>query len=209
MSITVKYSQSYICYHTTYSFRIGTLCVVLSLFLFLNFLAKHFLHEFWEMIGYLLNTVIFIISGTIIGKKWADDGNVVSRKDLLMGLILYAWVHVARAVALFIAQPFVNKRVCGGRCTSYDFDWRQSIVMWWGGLRGAVGLALGLIVAESPLWDKKNYHGIPEDRKAFFRDGVIFNVGFVAGMTLLINGVTMGPLVKCLGLTKPTSDIQQ
>ena len=61
------------------------------------------------MIGYLLNTVIFIISGTIIGKKWADDGNVVSRKDLLMGLILYAWVHVARAVALFIAQPFVQR----------------------------------------------------------------------------------------------------
>lgn len=143
--------------------------------------AKHFLHEFWEMIGYLLNTIVFIISGTIIGRKWADDANVVSRKDLVMGLILYLWVHVARFVALFVAQPFVNKTVCHGKCTSYDFDWRQSVVMWWGGLRGAVGLALGLIVAESPYWDKNKYIGIPEDRKAFFRDGIIFNIGFVAG----------------------------
>ena len=30
-------------------------------------------------------------------------------------------------------------------------------------------------------WDKNKYIGIPEDRKAFFRDGIIFNIGFVAG----------------------------
>merc|ERR1712166_623667 len=111
--------------------------------------------------------MVFIISGTIIGRKMADDANVVSRYDFTMGLILYLWVHVARAIALLVAQPFVNKRVCWGKCTGYDFDWRQSIVMWWGGLRGAVGLALGLIVAESPYWDKHQYIGIPEDRKAF------------------------------------------
>ena len=171
--------------------------------------AKHFLHEFWEMIGYLLNTMVFIISGTIIGRKMADDANVVSRYDFTMGLILYLWVHVARAIALLVAQPFVNKRVCWGKCTGYDFDWRQSVVMWWGGLRGAVGLALGLIVAESPYWDKHQYIGIPEDRKAFFRDGVIFNIGFVAGMTLFVNGVTMGPLVRLLGLNKQSSEIAE
>ena len=93
--------------------------------------AKHFLHEFWEMIGYLLNTFVFIISGTIIGRKWADDANVVSRYDLTMGLILYLWVHVARAVALFVAQPFVNKRVCSGRLSSYDFSWRQVRSLLW------------------------------------------------------------------------------
>jgi NhaP-type Na+/H+ or K+/H+ antiporter len=171
--------------------------------------AKHFLHEFWEMIGYLLNTMVFIISGTIIGRKWADDSNAVSTRDLTMGMIMYLWVHVARAVALLVAQPFVNKTVCGGRCTSYDFDWRQSVVMWWGGLRGAVGLALGLIVAESPFWDQRLYTGIPEDVKSFYRDGVIFNIGFVAGMTLLVNGVTMGPLVRCLGLNKQGSEIAE
>ena len=106
--------------------------------------------------------MVFIISGTIIGRKLSDDANSISFRDFGMGFILYFWVHVARAVALFVAQPFINKHVCGGRCTGYDFDWRQTIVMWWGGLRGAVGLALGLIVAESPYWDKHLYTGIPD-----------------------------------------------
>lgn len=180
--------------------------------------AKHFLHEFWEMLGYLLNTMIFIISGTVIGRKWADDANAVSRKDLGMVFIIYLWIHVARAISLFVSQPFINKHVCtcgrkfedgGGRCTSYDFNWRQSVVMWWGGLRGAVGLALALIVSESPLWSNTIYQSIPNSTKAFYRDGVIFNVGFTALLTLLINGVTMGPLVRMLGLSKQSSEIAE
>ena len=73
--------------------------------------AKHFLHEFWEMLGYLLNTMIFIISGTVIGRKWADDSNAVSRKDIPMVIIIYLWIHVARAVSLFVSQPFSINRV--------------------------------------------------------------------------------------------------
>ena len=180
--------------------------------------AKHFLHEFWEMLGYLLNTMIFIISGTVIGRKWADDSNAVSRKDLPMVIIIYLWIHVARAISLFVSQPFVNKHVCtcgrrfedgGGRCTSYDFNWRQSVVMWWGGLRGAVGLALGLIVSENPFWRNDAYKSIPNETKSFYRDAAIFNIGLVALLTLTINGVTMGPLVRMLGLSKQSSEIAE
>ena len=77
------------------------------------------------------------------------------------------------------------------------------------GLRGAVGLALGLIVAESPYWDRHQYLGIPEERKVFFRDGVLFIIGGVAALTLLINGTTIGALVKYLGLNKLTSEIAE
>ena len=113
----------------------------LSIFLF---------HCFPNKFRYILNTLIFIISGTIIGRKWADDGNLVSRRDIISGIVLYLVVHLARFFGILSAQAWVNKRCCKGRFTSYDFDWRQSVVMWWGGLRGAVGLALALIVAESP-----------------------------------------------------------
>jgi len=170
--------------------------------------AKHFMGEFWELVGYLLNTLVFIISGTVIGRKWADDSNQVSRHDLAVAFILWLWIHVARACAIFVAQPFVNKQV-GGDWSLYDFNWRHSMVMWWGGLRGAVGLALGLIVAESPYWQKGQYSGIPESRKVFYRDGVLFNIGFVATLTLVVNGTTMGTLVKYLGLNKTTSEIAE
>lgn len=32
----------------------------------------------------------------------------------------------------------------------YRIDWKQVIVITWGGLRGAVGLALALVVAQTP-----------------------------------------------------------
>ena len=32
----------------------------------------------------------------------------------------------------------------------YSIDWKQIIVITWGGLRGAVGLALALVVAQTP-----------------------------------------------------------
>ena len=32
----------------------------------------------------------------------------------------------------------------------YSIDWKQIIVITWGGLRGAVGLALALVMAQTP-----------------------------------------------------------
>jgi NhaP-type Na+/H+ or K+/H+ antiporter len=32
----------------------------------------------------------------------------------------------------------------------YSIDWKQVIVITWGGLRGAVGLALALVIAQTP-----------------------------------------------------------
>ena len=121
---------------------VPVLVLVLTLNLSLSLLSNKF--------RYILNTLIFIISGTIIGRKWADDGNLVSRRDIISGIVLYLVVHLARFFGILSAQACVNKRCCKGRFTSYDFDWRQSVVMWWGGLRAAVGLALALIVPESP-----------------------------------------------------------
>ena len=53
--------------------------------------TQHFLHEFWELLGYLLNTFIFIFSGTIIGRKWADPLNVTSTADLPVVIIIWLW----------------------------------------------------------------------------------------------------------------------
>lgn len=35
----------------------------------------------------------------------------------------------------------------------YGFDWSKGVVMWWGALRGAVSLALALLVAEDDYLD--------------------------------------------------------
>jgi NhaP-type Na+/H+ or K+/H+ antiporter len=160
---------------------------------------EEFVEEFWEMIGWILNTLIFVISGKIVGYVFGDALNEVTLYDLLLTLYIYVVCHIARGVAILVAQPFINKQCCGGRYAYYDFNWRHSVVMWWGGLRGAVGLALAMIVAEDSYWDQP---WIDKDARATFKEGTVYHVGLIATMTLVINGPLTGPLVRYLGLDK-------
>ena len=61
------------------------------------------------------------------------------------------------------------------------------------GLRGAVGLALALMVTNS----KK----VPK----YIQDVILLHVGGVALLTLLINATTTGALVRKLGLSKSSA----
>lgn len=64
--------------------------------------------------------------------------------------------------------------------------------MTWGGLRGAVGLALSLIVdLDVNRIDPK------------FRALTIFYMGVIAALTLLVNGTSMPVILNFLGVTKP------
>jgi NhaP-type Na+/H+ or K+/H+ antiporter len=161
--------------------------------------VEEFVEEFWEMLGWLLNTLIFIIAGKIVGYIFGDALNRVTLTDLWLTLYIYVACHVARGIAILVAQPFINKDCCGGKCAYYDFNWRHSVVMWWGGLRGAVGLALAMIVSEDSYWDQP---WIDTDARATFKEGTVYHVGLIATMTLVINGPLTGPLVRYLGLDK-------
>src|SRR5690606_30769261 len=66
------------------------------------------------------------------------------------------------------------------------------IVMWWGGLRGAVSLALALAVTEQ--------HNVPYEARQFI---AVATTGFVL-MTLFINGVSLRKLIGRLGLNQLT-----
>src|SRR5690606_35056442 len=65
--------------------------------------------------------------------------------------------------------------------------------MWWGALRGAIGLALALIVESSPM--------IPQE----VRDEFLFLTAGIVTMTLLINATTMKAVAQKLGLTSISS----
>lgn len=72
----------------------------------------------------------------------------------------------------------------------YGLTFKQGIVLGYSGLRGAVSLILALTV----------YLDHEIDRS--IRDIVIFHTAGVALLTLLINGTTIGVLVRCLGLMR-------
>lgn len=60
-------------------------------------------------------------------------------EDFGWGIFFYVMANVIRFAMIFAMFPVL-------RMTGYGMTWRKAVVMAWGGLRGAVGLALALFV---------------------------------------------------------------
>jgi NhaP-type Na+/H+ or K+/H+ antiporter len=140
--------------------------------------VEHFLHEFWELFAFIANTLIFIIVGVVIAEQVSVTG-----KNLLILGILYVGVHIIRALVILLFYPIMKR-------AGYGLPKKDAIVVWYGALRGAVGLALALIVANETM--------IPEEIRGQF---LFLTAGLVI-LTLLVNATTIKPLVSRLGLTK-------
>lgn len=78
--------------------------------------------------------------------------------------------------------------------------------MGWGGLRGAVGIALALSL-NSEVNHYTEASDVNEQTRRQFQDYTAKLFGFVGGiafLTLIINGISSGPLLHKLGLVTPT-----
>ena len=138
----------------------------------------HFLHEFWVLAAFIANTLIFIIVGVIIAHRTRFE-----MEDFIDLAIIYIGVHVIRGFIILVLFPLMKK-------IGYGVTKKDSIVLWWGGLRGVIGLAMALIVAGEP--------SIAQD----VRDQFLFITAGIVLLTSLINATTIKFLVKSLGLTR-------
>jgi NhaP-type Na+/H+ or K+/H+ antiporter/CRP-like cAMP-binding protein len=143
--------------------------------------VNHFLHEFWELAAFIANTLIFIIVGVVIVLR-----TVFTPMDVVILLIAYVGITVARAGMIAMFFPLMKK-------IGYGMSKNDAIVLWWGGLRGAVGLALALIVASQ--------EEIPLD----IRNQILFLTAGIVILTSLINATTTKTVVRLLGMTKISS----
>ena len=159
----------------------------------------HFLHDFWALAAFLANTLIFIIVGVIIGQRTKfhlDD-------FIDLGLI-YIGIHLIRGFVILILFPLMKK-------IGYGINRKEATVLWWGGLRGVIGLAMALIVVESNLTKFELYElagvlGVDMDTNPLFFDVIkeqfLFITAGIVLLTSLINATTIKALVKGLGLTR-------
>jgi len=168
--------------------------------------VSHFLHSFWSMVGHLVNTILFIIAGIIIVTKvvaasLTDDGHLLA--DTGFGVAIYACMTVYRAIMLFGAIPLFKH-------AHYGFDWRDALVCIWGGLRGAVGLALALAITSDELivdCDEVEAAVVADGGCSFagaarFKRVALLHMCITVGVTLLVNAPSSSLLVKAVGLTK-------
>jgi CPA1 family monovalent cation:H+ antiporter len=123
--------------------------------------------NFWEFAAFIANSLIFLLIGLVV-----DPVLLFQNWQAILVAILA--VLAARAIVIFGFSSFSR---------SISFRWKT--VLFWGGLRGAISLALALGLGAQYAQLRAMTFGV-----------VIF--------TLLIQGTTMGGLVKRLKLNENT-----
>ena len=149
----------------------------------LNLEVRTYLREFWDYGAFIANSLIFLLVGLTTSSFILRLGTESPRFWIAIGWAIIA-VLIARAVAVFSLVPFSNWLQ-----KSEPIGWRYQLVTFWGGLRGAVALALALSL----------------DRSFPNRDLIIAMTLGVALFTILIAGTTTGKLISWLKIDEPPS----
>lgn len=142
--------------------------------------VAHFLHQFWEMLAYLANTLIFLLVGLVLAAQF----HVAELGDLWLLIPGYLLVMAIRFAVSFGSLPLLARM--GQKVTI-----QEATVISWAGLRGAVSLALALSVSQRDDIDPVVRHQI-----LLMTAGVVF-------LTIVLNGSTMGRLLARYGFDTP------
>ncbi|MCW5960523.1 MAG: cation:proton antiporter [Pyrinomonadaceae bacterium] len=136
---------------------------------FISDKGEESIESFWEFAAFVVNSLVFIILG--INEAYQDFG----RSAFAIGVAIAA-VVLARAVAIYpLSAIFMKSR--------WKLEREHQHVMFWGGLRGALALALAL--------------GIPESVP--YRSEILTVTFGVVAFSVFAQGLTMTPLLRRLG----------
>ena len=140
-----------------------------------------YLERVWEQTGFWASSLIFVIASTLVPKLLHG----VQPRDLWLLPVAIAAAFVARAVVLFGVLPLLS-----ALRLSQEVSGAYKLAITWGGLRGAVTLALALSVTENPDIDSASKNFV-----------AVLATGFVL-WTLLVNGLTLRPVIRLLKLNR-------
>jgi len=128
------------------------------------------LESFWEYIAFVMNSLVFLLIGLEVHINALAD----AWRPILFAI---AAVLIGRSVSVYSLVPVSNLFA-----EKILFRWRHVIV--WGGLRGALALALALSL----------------DNTFPYRDRILDLTFGVVIFSILAQGLTMKPLLRVLGL---------
>jgi CPA1 family monovalent cation:H+ antiporter len=134
--------------------------------------------SFWEYVAFVANSFIFLL----VGLQSDLISSVLKNLPCILAAVLA--VLTARAVVLYVLAPSIMMLISRYLrvLTPLPPLWRH--VLFWGGLRGSISLALVLSIPES----------LPE------RDILLAMASGVVLFSLLVQGLTMKSLLEWLGL---------
>ncbi|MBE9009927.1 Na+/H+ antiporter [Pseudanabaenaceae cyanobacterium LEGE 13415] len=136
--------------------------------------------EFWNFLAFLVNSIVFLVIGDQIRFN-------LLRQNIGAIAITIIVMILARAIAVY-GLSFLSNLF-----TPFNIQRKNQTVLWWGGLRGSVTIALALSVP-TQLSD---------------RSMIISIVFGVVLFTLLVQGLTIQSFVQKLQLLDHQQELQQ
>ena len=137
---------------------------------YLSLKGREFVIAFWEFAAFIANSVVFLLIGVDVASTPFQSYGA----PLLLAVI--GIVLVARAVTVYpLSAIFLVSR--------WKVTLGEQHVLWWGGLRGALALALALSLPDS----------LP------MRDTIVVVTFGVVAFSIVIQGLTMPLLLRALG----------
>lgn len=142
-----------------------------------------FLRELLDQASDWSTGLIFLLAALLVPELLSD---ITLRDVLLIGLVILSALS-ARAIILWGVAPLLASLKL-----MKPIDNRMNTALLWGGLRGAMTLALVLAVSETPGLDPETRHMI-----------AVVATGYTL-FTLLVQGTTLRVIIRALGLTNLT-----
>jgi len=142
--------------------------------------------NFWEMIIYLLNGIVFVLIGLQLPGILRHMEEYWWPRPFLYALVINVVCIVVRLAWIFpgaYLPRLLFKRI---RETEGVPDWRQVVIVGWAGMRGIVSLAAALTL-----------QGFPNFPRPHIVQFVAFSVILT---TLVFQGLTLPPLIRFLGV---------
>ncbi len=149
----------------------------------------------WNMFVFLLNSLVFMLIGLqlsgIVGRLGTSSAKDLALYGLLVCAVAIAvrflWIHPAawlsRALAGRDAKSTSDK-------ASAHIPERELVIMSWCGMRGIVSLAAALALPVT----------LPSGDPFPYRDLIIFLTFVVIAVTLVVQGLTLSPLIRFLNV---------
>nr|WP_052865846.1 Na+/H+ antiporter [Streptomyces niger] len=150
-------------------------------------------HTFWEVVDTLVTGVAFGLIGlelhNIFGTASGHWKQLLGACGAVIGVVVglrLLWLLPAAWLAQRLHRHSIAEEI--------PTSWRETIVMWWSGMRGVASVALALAIPFEV-----------DGGKAFpARDEILFIAFAVVLATLVVQGLTLPFLVKKLGVRADT-----
>eukprot|EP00899_Mesostigma_viride_P014166 jgi/Mesvir1/22750/Mv14150-RA.1 len=173
--------------------KMSGVLAVMALGITMGFLARtafvgeveHVLHAVWDTVEYMANTLIFVLAGIIMGSTFVEHTGQLEAVDWGWLVVLYLGLNITRALTIGVLFPLLAR-------SGYGMNWKEALITTWSGLRGAVALALALVVEQEEGFEPR------------IRSRILFFTCGVGVLTLLINGSSAQYLLAALGMNKPS-----